>query len=185
MKGSTYAVTHFSSRYFKTDKMKFAELPQRLNPLLYPPDPIVINHVISVEDFRHSDQKKTACFDIDVELDDTLKTQMNSFLLSTSSQQEILSLNSKIHETVNSIVSLKTSREFYLRFANNPQLFISKWITSQSRNVKAITDTKDYEQRKTDFYYQAWAQEAVCRYFYNQVKKRGAELGISEGFFDI
>lgn len=29
--------------------MKFAEIPQRLNPLLHPPDPIVINHVISVE----------------------------------------------------------------------------------------------------------------------------------------
>ena len=26
--------------------MKFAEIPQRLNPLLHPPDPIVINHLI-------------------------------------------------------------------------------------------------------------------------------------------
>ena len=34
-----------------------------------------------------SDHKKTACYDIDVETDDTLKTQMNNFLLSTTSQQ--------------------------------------------------------------------------------------------------
>ena len=47
----------------------------------------IINHVINVEDMRHSDQKKTSCYDIDVEVDDTLKTQMNSFLLSTASQQ--------------------------------------------------------------------------------------------------
>ena len=58
-----------------------------MNPLLHPPDPIVINHLITVEELRHSDHKKTACYDIDVEVDDTLKTQMNSFLLSTASQQ--------------------------------------------------------------------------------------------------
>lgn len=36
-----------------------------------------------------TEQKQTACYDIDVEVDDTLKTQMNNFLLSTASQQEI------------------------------------------------------------------------------------------------
>lgn len=35
------------------------------------------------------EQKQTACYDIDVEVDDTLKAQMNNFLLSTASQQEI------------------------------------------------------------------------------------------------
>ena len=49
----------------------------------------VINHLITVEELRHPEQKKTACYDIDVEVDDTLKTQMNSFLLSTASQQVI------------------------------------------------------------------------------------------------
>ena len=49
--------------------MKFAEIPQRLNPLLHPPDPIVINHIISVEDLRQAENKKTACYDIDVEVD--------------------------------------------------------------------------------------------------------------------
>ena len=75
--------------FVQTDRMKFAEIPQRLNPLLHPPDPIVINHVITVEELRQAETKKTACYDIDVEVDDTLKTQMNNFLLSTASQQEI------------------------------------------------------------------------------------------------
>ena len=56
-----------------------------------------------MEDLRGPDQKKTACYDIDVEVDDTLKAQMNSFLLSTASQQEIQSLDNKIHETVDTI----------------------------------------------------------------------------------
>ena len=119
-----------------TERMKFAEIPQRLNPLLHPPDPIVINHLINVEDLRHPDQKKTACYDIDVEVDDTLKTQMNSFLLSTASQQEIQTLDNKIHETVETINQMKTNREFFLSFAKDPQLFINKWLISQSRGME-------------------------------------------------
>jgi SWI/SNF-related matrix-associated actin-dependent regulator of chromatin subfamily D len=45
---------------------------------------------------------------------------MNNFLLSTASQQEIQSLDNKIHETVDTINSLKTSREFFLSFAKVP-----------------------------------------------------------------
>ena len=39
----------YLEQIFTCPRMKFAEIPQRLNPLLHPPDPIVINHVISVE----------------------------------------------------------------------------------------------------------------------------------------
>jgi SWI/SNF-related matrix-associated actin-dependent regulator of chromatin subfamily D len=114
--------------------MKFNEIPQRLSALLYPPDPIVIRHLIS------KGEKKTTCYDIDVEVDDTLKAQMQSFLLSTSSQQEITNLDAKIHETVETINQLKVSREFFLGFAQGPQEFISKWVTSQNRDLKIITD---------------------------------------------
>lgn len=47
-----------------------------------------------------SDHKKTACYDIDVEVDDPLKTQMNGFLLSTANQQEIASLDNKVRTAV-------------------------------------------------------------------------------------
>merc|ERR1719205_332494 len=65
----------FLQQIFKTEKMKFAEIPQRLNPLLNPPDPIVIKHMISMEDLKQAETKKTACYDIDVEVDDTLQSQ--------------------------------------------------------------------------------------------------------------
>lgn len=77
----------YLEQIFGCPKMKFAEIPQRLNPLLHPPDPIVINHIITVE--GGTENKQTACYDIDVEVDDSLKNQMNNFLLSTASQQEI------------------------------------------------------------------------------------------------
>merc|ERR1719295_524952 len=128
----------FLRQIFQCERMKFAEIPQRLNPLLHPPDPIVINHLITVEELRHPDHKKTACYDIDVEVDDTLKTQMNSFLLSTASQQEIQGLDNKIHEAIETINHNKTHREFYLSFAKDPQLFINKWLISQSRDLKTM-----------------------------------------------
>uniref|UniRef100_A0A8W8MAS6 SWI/SNF-related matrix-associated actin-dependent regulator of chromatin subfamily D member 1 n=1 Tax=Magallana gigas TaxID=29159 RepID=A0A8W8MAS6_MAGGI len=124
------------------------------------------------------DARKTACYDIDVEVDDTLKQQMNSFLLSTASQHEIGSLDSKIHETVETINQLKTNREFFLSFAKNPQEFINNWLISQSRDLKTMTDVvgNPEEERRADYYYQPWSQEAVCRYFYSKVQQRRMEL---------
>jgi len=173
----------FLKQIFQTERMKFVEIPQRLNPLLHPPDPIVINHIIPVEELRQSESKKTACYDIDVEVDDTLKTQMNNFLLSTASQQEITSLDNKIHETVDTINGLKTSREFFLSFAKDPQLFINKWLMSQTRDLKTMTDVagNPEEERRCDFYYQPWATEAVCRYFYGKIQQKRSELDSSLG----
>ena len=173
----------FLQQIFKTEKMKFAEIPQRLNPLLNPPDPVVIKHMISMEDLKLAETKKTACYDIDVEVivtnrsvflifishsyqvDDTLKTQMNNFLLSTTSQQEIQSLDNKIQETVETINSLKTSREFFLSSSKDPQLFINKWLQSQSTDLKTMTDVagNPEEERRVDHYYKPWVGEGVCR----------------------
>lgn len=47
-----------------------------------------------------NDHKKTACYDIDVEVEDPLKSQMSSFLLSTANQQEIASLDNKVSPPV-------------------------------------------------------------------------------------
>ena len=64
---------------------------------------------------------------------------MNNFLLSTASQQEIQSLDNKIHETVETINSLKTSREFFLSYAKDPQLFIDKWWENADKDFLPIT----------------------------------------------
>ncbi|XP_031670648.1 SWI/SNF-related matrix-associated actin-dependent regulator of chromatin subfamily D member 1 isoform X2 [Oncorhynchus kisutch] len=165
----------YLQQIFEAQRMKFSEIPQRLHALLMPPEPIIINHVISVDP---NDQKKTACYDIDVEVDDTLKTQMNSFLLSTASQQEIAGLDNKIHETIETINQLKTQREFMLSFARDPQGFINDWLQSQCRDLKTMTDVvaNPEEERRAEFYFQPWAQEAVCRYFYSKVQQRRQEL---------
>ncbi|KAE8575246.1 hypothetical protein XENTR_v10003780 [Xenopus tropicalis] len=127
------------NRYFRQIfncmRMKFSDIPMKLAGLLQHPDPIIINHTISVDP---NDQKKTACYDIEVEVDDPLKGQMSNFLASTTNQQEIANLDSKIHETIESINTLKTQRDFMLSFSNDPQEFIQDWLKSQSRDLKVI-----------------------------------------------
>lgn len=89
----------------------------KLAGLLQHPDPIIINHIIryggsdlislslrqtvvsptcTLNSVDPTDQKKTACYDIDVEVEDLLKSQMNSFLSSTTNQQEIAALEMKV-----------------------------------------------------------------------------------------
>ena len=67
---------------------------------------------------------------------------MNNFLVSTVAQQEIMSLDQKIYETVDSIKALKTKREFMLSFASDPYGFINKWLISQSRDLKVAQLTR-------------------------------------------
>uniref|UniRef100_A0AAX7URH0 DM2 domain-containing protein n=1 Tax=Astatotilapia calliptera TaxID=8154 RepID=A0AAX7URH0_ASTCA len=167
------------NRYFRQifgcPRMRFSEIPMKLAGLLQHPDPIIINHVISVDP---NDQKKTACYDIDVEVDDPLKGQMNSFLSSTTNQQEIAALEMKIHETIEYINQLKTERDFMLSFSNNPQEFIKDWLKSQSRDLKLMTDVtgNPEEERRTEFYHEPWVPEAVGRYVYSKVQQRRQEL---------
>uniref|UniRef100_A0A8D0B5A3 SWI/SNF related BAF chromatin remodeling complex subunit D2 n=1 Tax=Salvator merianae TaxID=96440 RepID=A0A8D0B5A3_SALMN len=167
------------NRYFRQIfgciRMRFSEIPMKLAGLLQHPDPIVINHVISVDP---NDQKKTACYDIDVEVDDPLKAQMSNFLASTTNQQEIASLDVKIHETIESINQLKTQRDFMLSFSTNPQDFIQEWIRSQQRDLKIITDVvgNPEEERRAEFYQQPWMQEAVGRHIFAKVQQRRQEL---------
>ncbi|XP_039533935.1 SWI/SNF-related matrix-associated actin-dependent regulator of chromatin subfamily D member 3 isoform X1 [Pimephales promelas] len=165
----------YFQQIFDCPRLKFCEIPQRLTNLLLPPDPIVINHIISVDP---NDQKKTACYDIDVEVDDPLKSQMNGFLLSTANQQEIASLDNKIHETIESINQLKIQRDFMLSFSRDPKGYIQDWICSQNRDLKLMTDTagNPEEERRAEFYNQPWSQEAVSRYFYCKIQQRRQEL---------
>ncbi|GBP51486.1 Brahma-associated protein of 60 kDa [Eumeta japonica] len=166
----------YLEQIFGCSRMKLAEVPGRLATLLHAPDPIVINHVIGVE--APHDTKQTACYDIDVEVDDTLKTQMNNFLVSTANQQEIQGLDSKIHETVDTIHQLKTNREFFLSFSRDPQQFVHRWLVSQARDLKAITEGagNPEEERRAPFYRQPWAGEGVARYLHARLAHRAHDL---------
>lgn len=47
-------------------------------------------------------------------------------------------------------------------------------ITSSQTMTDVVGNPE--EERRSDFFYQPWAQEAVCRYFYTKVQQKRAEL---------
>ena len=52
-----------------------------------------------------------------------------------------------------------------LLILQDPQLFINKWLQSQTRDIKTMTDVtgNPEEERRVDYYYQPWVTEGVCR----------------------
>ena len=63
-----------------------------------------VHHTLRVETYPCNvcsvdggpDAKKTACYDIDVEVDETLKVQMQHFLMTSQTQQELTNLDTKV-----------------------------------------------------------------------------------------
>lgn len=72
--------------------MRFMEIPQRLQKLLQQPDPLVLNHIIKYD----GQEKNTACYDIDVEVDDPNKMLMSSFLQTHMNTSEIGMFDQKV-----------------------------------------------------------------------------------------
>ncbi|XP_065885315.1 SWI/SNF-related matrix-associated actin-dependent regulator of chromatin subfamily D member 1-like isoform X1 [Dysidea avara] len=165
----------YFEQLFEVPRMKFTEIPRRLQPLLLPPDPIVIQHNINKD---APDRSRTACYDVEVDIDDPVKPQMLSFMMSSSNQQDIASLDTKIHETVEQINSIRIQREFFLGFSDNPQKFINDWMASQNRDLKVMTNKmgNPEAEKRAEYYDQHWTKEAVTRYFYTKVQQRRSEL---------
>lgn len=169
----------YLQQIFECQRLKFSEIPEKMSKLLAPPDPIKIDHLIQ-QGFG-GQRSQGAIFDIDVEVDDGIKTQMSNFLTSTSNVEEIQQLDHQICEILDSINQSKTSLEFFSGFAHDPLKFINTWLASQARDLKLMTDQAGIseEERRAEYYYQPWMQEAVCRYFYRKVQQRRAELEIA------
>uniref|UniRef100_A0A915B9A5 DM2 domain-containing protein n=3 Tax=Ascarididae TaxID=6250 RepID=A0A915B9A5_PARUN len=165
----------YLEQVFGCKRMRFMEIPQRLQSLLHQPDPLVLTHTIQYND---GSEKNTACYDIDVEMEDPLKTQMSSFLHSHANMPDISALDQKIFDIVEQINEWKLRRDFYVRFADNPQHFINKWLISQSNDLKTMTEVvgEGECERKADHYFQPQVQEGVFRYIYQKVQQKRAEL---------
>ena len=166
----------YLEKIFDCKRMKICEFPIRLNPLLSAPEPIKICHQIDVSP---GEPKKTNVFELDVEVDDVVKDQMKTFLLSTQSQNEILNHDTKIQENISIIKGLKTNRDFFQSYSSNPKEFIHELLASQSRDLKTMTSQagNPEKERRAEFYQDpGWMNEAVGRYINSQVEGRRLEL---------
>lgn len=169
---------NYLAQIFECKRMKFAEIPAKLNNLLSPPDPIVIHHSIVrnkvPEGVAPPPQK--ALFDFEVEVEDFVDHRVINH-----DTQEIKQLDEKVFGIVADIKRSVTNYEFFDDFSKDPQQSITKWLASQSSDLKLMTDQLGdaEEERRADYYYQPWMQEAVCRYFYRKVQERRNDLELA------
>ncbi|CAI2347508.1 unnamed protein product [Caenorhabditis sp. 36 PRJEB53466] len=171
----------FLEQCFGVSKMRFMEIPQRLHQLLQQPDPLVLNHLIQRPE--DGQEKTSACYDIDVELEDPVKQQMASFVHNQSNANDIQLLDQKIYDLVDQINEMKLRRDFFVRFSNEPNTFIKKWVVSQNTDLKTLTESSgDGEaERYAHAYVTNEADEGVSRYMYQKIQQKRSELEQSLG----
>lgn len=115
------------------EQIHFSQLPELVSNHLSRPDPIVLEYTINVDkQFNHS----TKAYDMDVELDSVVRQKMMNTVASSQTQKDIMALDDKIVQCVQSINNSKIKRNFLIQFSRNPIEFINKWITSQARDLE-------------------------------------------------
>ncbi|GAA5804108.1 hypothetical protein HPULCUR_009594 [Helicostylum pulchrum] len=174
------------TQLFDMEQIHFSQLPELVNNHLSRPDPIVLEYTVNVDkQFNHS----TKAYDMDVELDSVVRQKMMNGVASSQTQKDIMALDDKIVQCVQSINNSKIKRNFLIQFSRNPIEFINKWITSQARDLELLIDIKAIlgetkvnleDVRQTNFYKQPWVKEAVFHYLTSKTQQRMQELLASQ-----
>lgn len=159
-----------------SDQVHFSQIPELINQHLSRPDPVVINYTIRVDKEQHQSPQ---AYDIDVEIESPVRQKMMNCLAAGQTQKEIMGLDEKIVQCVQSINNSKIKRDFLLQFSQEPVDFINKWIASQARDLEVILGESKInleEMRRNDFYKQPWIKEAVFHYLTAKVQQRMQDL---------
>lgn len=187
-------------KIFECKRMKYTDIPSKLNSLLYPTEPIVIEHQI----IRGVGETQRAIYELDVDFDNNVKDSSVTSMMSNANIQGIQQLDEKICDTLEAIKLTRNTFDLFTSFAEDPHQFTNQWLASQSSDLKLTSSTNDNngtttsngtsntdtsvsngtsqaeseEERRADYYYQPWIQEAVCRYFYRKVQERRGDLEV-------
>ncbi|CAO3670156.1 unnamed protein product [Rhizopus stolonifer] len=160
----------------QTSTIQFDQIPNLVNRYVTQPDPIVLEYTVRVDKRFHTLPK---AYDVDVELDSVLKQKMMNVVSASQVQKDILALDDKVVQCVQSINNSKIKRDFLMQFSTHPIEFINKWINSQAREIEAVlgeTKVNLEDVRQTEFYKQPWVKEAVFHYLTAKTQQRMQEL---------
>ncbi|EMR09612.1 hypothetical protein PNEG_02195 [Pneumocystis murina B123] len=165
---------------FSMDRIFFPKIPEMINNHLLPMDPIVIKYTICTDKCVNISE---FAYDIQVDIDDPIREKMINILSSISSHKKIEELDDQIASVIQEINSSKVKHSFFERFAQNPAVFIKKWLSSQSRDLEIILGDNDSRERigiedkqRSEFYSKDWVHESVFHYLSRQESKRMQEL---------
>ncbi|PCH42853.1 SWI/SNF complex 60 kDa subunit [Wolfiporia cocos MD-104 SS10] len=155
---------------FGADTILFQQIPEKVNRYLMPPEPIVLHYTLNP---TTPPPEKPAAWDVEVRLDDSaLKARMHHAMLQVSSEtiREMSKLDDEIAEHVQSLNNAHLKRTFLRAFADDPQMFITTWLASQSRDLESVLGSgpsegatvRQEDLRRSEFFRLPWVEEAVA-----------------------
>ncbi|KDP30927.1 hypothetical protein JCGZ_11303 [Jatropha curcas] len=151
-------------KLFGEEKMKFAQVSQKIGPHLTPPQPIHLEHRIKLSG---NCPTGTTCYDIMVEVPFPLQKDLAAFLANTEKHKEIDACDQLICDAIKKIHEHRRRRAFFLGFSQSPAEFINILMASQSKDLKLVAGDASRtaeKERHSDFYNQPWVEDAVIHY---------------------
>jgi SWI/SNF-related matrix-associated actin-dependent regulator of chromatin subfamily D len=170
-------------RVLGVDRLTFSQLPTFLDSHLLPLEPIELTYCVKMEEVSTPDQPKMAVYNMEVEVEDPLRSMMQHFTVSTESASGLLlkdlsEWDRKFIELLYEIRQSCIKREFMQSFAIQPVEFINQWVSSQAHDLKTILGEGDSMSELTlhmedwrtnsQLFQQDWAREAVYYYLHSK-----------------
>uniref|UniRef100_A0A8R1I6X2 SWIB domain-containing protein n=1 Tax=Caenorhabditis japonica TaxID=281687 RepID=A0A8R1I6X2_CAEJA len=172
----------FLQQCFGVNRMRFMEVPPKLQHLLQQIDPLEFHHTIQRP--AEGQEQVSTCYDIEVEMEDPVKQSMMAFVHNPVLANDLQMLEQKCYDIIEQINELKTRRDFYARFHAEPIEFIENLMRSQSLDLQKLSDMGGNNveaERHVEEYLRSEADEGVQRYMFQKVNQKRFELEQSLG----
>jgi len=165
---------------FRPPSINFHHIPEVLHRFLHPPQPIVLEYFVRTDKAEH---RNAMAFDVELDMDDwALRTRQHNVLArfdaNSALSQEIASIDDRIAQTALTIRNRSAARQFFSRFAQDPQGHLNAWIASQARDLDTLLGASQTSQgaeggagssvqfsseemRRADTFHGPWVNEAV------------------------
>jgi len=128
-------------RLLGRDKGYIPYIPEGILKDLHPLPPVKLPYTIRVDKEFHDDPQPTI-YDIRVTVDDPLRSALSAYMsnpIYAQNLREIGSLNDHLALLAQKISNSKSKHTFFDELSKNPTEFITKWLSSQKRDLEVIT----------------------------------------------
>lgn len=157
-------------------RVRFSEVAEELAKLLLPVEPVTLVYDLSMDPNK---QPPKAAYDIDVDVDEKFKEDANSLLRTDGVERTVRELDDKVQELTKELEEAREKREFMLMFADDPKEFLIRWLASQARDKSLenkVQGQLSETQRHAEYYKCTQTQEAVYRYYGEELQLRRKKL---------
>ncbi|KAK9729085.1 SWI/SNF and RSC complex subunit Ssr3 [Basidiobolus ranarum] len=163
-------------KLFGTERMNLSQVPELLWTHFFPPDPVIIEYTIRADKEYHISRY---AYDMLVDGDEINKGKSSSNSNSHGYPKEIVNLDEKIMQCIQSMGNSKSKRDFLLDFSKHPVRFIDKYLTNHCQESEvavgeSVVNLED--QRNSEFYKQPWVDTSVVHYLSAKTQQRMQEL---------